>query len=76
MTDTSPEIERMMRDKIMAFSGEERFVMGAQMSESAREMVKASLPPGLSEAEQRRQLCKRLYGTEIDMDLMFLQNED
>ena len=76
MTDTSPEIERMMRDKIMAFSGEERFVMGAQMSESAREMVKASLPPGLSKTEQRRQLCKRLYGTEIDMDLMFLQNED
>ncbi len=33
MTDTSPKIERMMRDKLMAFSGEERLVMGAQMSE-------------------------------------------
>ena len=67
MTDTSPEIERMLRDKLMARSGEERFVMGAQMFDSAREVVKASLPPGLSEAEQRRQLFKRLYGKEIEI---------
>ena len=67
MTDTPPEIERIMRDKLMALSGEERFVMGPQMSESAREMVKASLPLGLSEAEQRRQLFKRIYGQELDV---------
>jgi len=67
MTDTSREIERMMRDRIMALSGEERFVMGAQMSESAREMVKASLPQDLSEPEQRRQLFKRIYGEELDV---------
>jgi hypothetical protein len=66
VTDTLPEIERIMRDKLMARSGEERFVMGAQMFDSAREMVKASLPPGLSEMEQRRQLFKRIYGMEID----------
>ncbi len=46
MTDTAPEIRRILRDRIMARSGEERFVMGAQMFDSAREMVKASLPPG------------------------------
>jgi hypothetical protein len=63
MTDT--RIERLMRDKLMAFSGEERFIMGAQMSECAREMVKASLPRGLSESEQRQQLFKRLYGEEL-----------
>ncbi len=68
MTDPRPEIERMMRDKLMALSGEERFVMGAQMFESARELVKASLPRGLSEAEQRRQLFKRLYGKEIGIE--------
>ncbi len=76
MTDTPPEIERMVRDKLMALSGEERFVMGAQMSESAREIVKASLPPGLSNAEERRQLFQRLYGKEIDISLMFFQNEN
>ena len=68
MTDTPPEIERIMRDKLMARSGEERFVMGAEMFDSACEMVKASLPPGLSEVEQRRQLFERLYGTEIGME--------
>jgi hypothetical protein len=67
MTDTPPEVERMLRDKIMERSGEERFVMGAQMFDSAREMVKASLPPGLSEEEQRRQLFKRFYGKEINI---------
>jgi hypothetical protein len=65
VNDTPPEIERMVRDKIMARSGEERFIMGAQMFESAREMVKASLPKGLSETEQRRLLFKRIYGKEI-----------
>ena len=67
-TDTLPKIERMIRDKIMALSGEERFIMGAQMFDAAREVVKASLPPGLSEAEQRRQLFKRRYGNEIEME--------
>ncbi len=67
MRDMSPEIEGMLRDKIMALSGEERFIMGAQMFDSACEMVKASLPRGLSEMEQRRLLFKRIYGREIDL---------
>jgi len=65
MTDTPPEIKQMVREKLMALSGEVRFIMGAQMFDSAREMVKASLSPGLSKAEQRRQLFKRLYGREL-----------
>ena len=65
MTDTPPEIERMVRDKIMARSGEERFIIGAQMFDSAREMVKASLPRELSQTEQRRLLFKRIYGKEM-----------
>ncbi|PYL70791.1 MAG: hypothetical protein DMF22_08510 [Verrucomicrobia bacterium] len=68
MNDTPPEVERMLREKLMARSGEERFVMGALMFDSAREMVKASLPRGLSEAEQRRQLFKRRYGNEIEVE--------
>ena len=66
MTDTPPEIERMVRDKIMARSGEERFIIGAQMFDSVREMVKASLPRELSQTEQRRLLFKRIYGKEIE----------
>jgi hypothetical protein len=66
MTDTPPEIERMLRKKIMALSGEMRFIIGAQMFDSAREMVKASLPRGLSETEQRRLVFKRIYGKDIN----------
>jgi hypothetical protein len=65
VTDTPPEIERMVREKIMTRSGEERFIMGAQMFDSAREMMKASLPKGLTETEQRRRLFKRIYGKEL-----------
>ena len=65
MTDTRPEIDRIMHDKIMERSGEERFIMGAQMFDSALEMIKASLPKDLSEAEQRRLLFKRIYGKEL-----------
>ena len=57
----------MVREKIMARSGEERFLMGAQMFDSAREMIKASLPNGLSEQELRRLLFKRIYGQEISL---------
>ena len=65
VTDTSPDIERMVRDRMMARSGEERFIIGAQMFDSAREMVKASLPRDLSETEQRRLLFKRICGKEL-----------
>ena len=65
MTDTPPEIGKMVRDKIMARSGEERFVMGAQMFDAARAMIMASLPSRLSKAEQKRQLFKRIYGTTL-----------
>ena len=67
MTDTSPEIERMVRNKIMARSGEERFIMGAEMFDSALEMVKAFLPKNLSETEMRRLLFKRIYGKELEI---------
>jgi hypothetical protein len=67
MSDTPQEIERMLREKIMTLSGEMRFIMGAQMFDSAMEMAKASLPPGLSAAEQRRRLFKHIYGKELDV---------
>ena len=68
MTDTAPEIEQMQREKIMARSCEQRFIMGSRMFDSALEMIKASLPKDLSEAEQRRLLFKRIYGKEINFE--------
>jgi hypothetical protein len=65
MTDTPIEIERMVRERIMARSAEDRFIMGAQMFEAALAMIRASLPPDLSEAERRRRLFQRIYGAPI-----------
>jgi hypothetical protein len=62
MTDTPPEIAEMVRVRLMARSGAERFRMGAEMFDAARRMVLASLPPGLPEAERKRRLFERLYG--------------
>ena len=62
MIDTSPEIAELVRQRLMARSGEERFLMGVRMFDAAREMVLASLPAGLSPEELKRQLFQRLYG--------------
>ena len=70
MNDTPPEVERMTREKIMARSGEERFVMGAHMFEAAREMIRASLPGGLSKDEFKRRLFERIYGESLSVDLV------
>ncbi len=68
MTDTSPQIERMVRDRIMAKTGEERFVIGTQMFDSARKMMAASLPSDLSETERRRELFRRTYGNKTGLE--------
>lgn len=65
MKDTSPEIERMVRERYLAMSPEERFLIGAQMFETARTIVLASFPPGLSPGEVRRRLCERFYGVHL-----------
>ena len=66
MNDTSPEVEVMVREMIMARSGEERFVMGALMFDAARELVIASLPQHLPPQEFKRRLFKRIYGFPLE----------
>jgi len=65
MTDTSPEIARMVAERYAQMSGVERFLIGVQMFETARTMVLASFPRGLSDDERRRRLCERFYGTDL-----------
>jgi hypothetical protein len=62
MTDTSPEIAELVRQKLMARSGGERFLIGVRMFDAARELVLASLPAKLPPEELKRQLFQRLYG--------------
>lgn len=62
MHDTAPEVAELMRELLRPPSGEERFVMGALMFDAAREMIIASLPKDLPEAEFKRRLFERIYG--------------
>lgn len=65
MTDTSPAIEAVLRERYAAMSGTERALMALQMFETAQRIVLSSLPPGLSEVDRRRELCRRFYGEEL-----------
>lgn len=65
MNDTSPEIEQLVREKMMARHGAARVRMAAEMFESARRIILASFPPGLSEEETRRRLFERIYAEEL-----------
>jgi hypothetical protein len=68
MTDTPPQVARVVRERLMALSGAERFIMGAQMFEAARRMVLASFPPGLTETERKRRLFERIYGEPLSAE--------
>ena len=65
MDDTSAEVEQKMREMIMARSGEERFIMGALMFDAARDVMIASLPKDLPEAEFKSLLFERIYGVPL-----------
>ncbi|HEX4123032.1 MAG TPA: hypothetical protein VH619_20645 [Verrucomicrobiae bacterium] len=62
VTDTPPEVAELVRTRLMAMSGAERFRIGAQMFDAARRMVLASLPSDLTESERKRRLFERFYG--------------
>jgi hypothetical protein len=67
LSDTSPEIAVLVRSRLLARSGAERVLMGSRMFDTARVMVIASFPEGLSEIEIKRRLCERLYGNEVNV---------
>ena len=68
MNDTDPEIEQLVRRRLLERSGEDRVMMGSQMFDLAKAMILASFPPDLTPLEIKERLCERLYGDEIDME--------
>ena len=72
MNDTPPEVEAFYRSLLMQLTPEERFIRGALMFDAAREMVLASFPEGLSDAEIRRRLYERIYGEPLPADFAHL----
>ena len=68
MNDTDPQIEQLVRQRLLERSGAERMIMGSRMFDVARVMILASFPPDLTPLEIKERLCERLYGDEIDME--------
>ena len=66
MDDTTPEFRRLMRERFLALAPEERVRMCADMFETARRLVEASLPENLDPLERRYQICQRFYGDLAD----------
>jgi len=68
MNDTDPEIEQLVRLRMLERSGMERMIMGSRMFDLAKAMILASFPPDLSPIEIKVRLCERLYGDEVDIN--------
>jgi hypothetical protein len=60
--DTAPEINAMLFRTMMSRGAGERMVMGLDMTATAKALVWASLPGGLSEDERRIAFYERFYG--------------
>ncbi len=65
MTDTSPDIERMVARRHAAMTSLERFEIACSMRQTAIAIIESSLPPELTRAERRYAIAKRLYGDEL-----------
>lgn len=55
-----------MRERFLALAPAERVRMCAEMFDTARQIVEASLPPGLDARERRYRICRRFYGDLAD----------
>lgn len=66
MNDTSPEIQKILDERYKNMTGEQRFLIGCSMYETARAFVLASLPSELSPKEKAVQLFLRFYGNEFN----------
>ena len=62
MQDTTPEFRRLVAARYRQLAPEERVRLCTEMFDSARALVEASLPEGLSEDARRRLVCERFYG--------------
>jgi hypothetical protein len=68
MNDTTPQIQDLHRDLLMARSNEERFQMGVSMCQTARTIVWSSLPEDRTPTERHVQFFLRYYGDEFPAD--------
>jgi site-specific recombinase XerD len=69
MNDTTEKIAAAMCNKFRKKSNQERMPMGFAMFDTAKTMMLASRP-NLSVTEKRKMLFLRLYGNELDSQII------
>ena len=62
MEDTTPEIRELVYRTVMARTEEQRFLMCAEMFETAREFAKIGMPEDLSREEREIFIFERIHG--------------
>jgi hypothetical protein len=58
-------MEALVQRSYAAMTPQERVRIGAEMFDTARAIMLASFPSGLSEKEQRKLIAQRLYGEQF-----------
>jgi len=66
MNDTGAEFRKRFAARLAALAPADRVRLCADMFETARALVEASLPANLDAAERRRRICRRFYGELAD----------
>ncbi len=67
MQDTSDDVRKLYHKLLSEKTGEERFLMGISMCETARKMVLASFRDDLTEIEKRKKIFFRYYGNDFSV---------
>ena len=65
LMDTSSDMAERVARHHARLTPEERWRVASQMFETARAIIESSLPAGLTPAERRVAVLRRLYGTEL-----------
>ena len=65
MNDTSPEMEKIVRERYCQMGPDQRMKIASSMFETARQIVESSLPSNLTRKERRLAWARRLYTGEL-----------
>ena len=65
MNDTVPHFSRIVAERHLAMTPEERLRAASDMFDTARAIVESSLPAELTGHDRRLALVRRIYGDEV-----------
>ncbi len=70
MTDTPPGFQKMVDERHRAMTSDERMRLVSQMFDTARQIIESSLPAGLTRAQRRLAIVRRLYAGEMPEEVL------